>query len=204
MRRRLLTSLVIVAAALGTIAGGSIGYTIGRRGGRALLDRYGKALHLNPQHLARAETFFARYGDKTVFFGRFTAIFRVFSAFLAGVYHMPYRRFLIFNAAGGILWALTFGLLGAAFGSQWPLIERWAGRAGIFLIGMLVLLLLAVCVGRRAVPRERAITTRWEAFLSHPHVAALRARFAVQHKRPRSVHPRRAHDTDSPSRALRG
>lgn len=111
---------VIAAAALGAVLGDSIGYEIGKHGGRALLDRYGKALHLNPQHLARAEAFFSRHGDKTVFVGRFIAVLRTFSAFLAGTYQMPYRRFLPYNAAGGILWAVIFGLLGAAFGSQCP------------------------------------------------------------------------------------
>src|SRR5690242_6109499 len=91
---------VILAAALGAITGDSIGYAIGHRGGRALLERYGHSLHLNPTHLARAEAFFQRHGDKTVLFGRFIALLRTFSAFLAGVYHMPYRRFLLFNAAG--------------------------------------------------------------------------------------------------------
>jgi membrane protein DedA with SNARE-associated domain len=80
---------VIVAAALGAIVGDSIGYEIGRLGGRALLSRYGHRLHLKTRHLARAEAFFARHGDKTVFFGRFTAFLRTFSAFLAGVNRMP-------------------------------------------------------------------------------------------------------------------
>jgi membrane protein DedA with SNARE-associated domain len=94
---------VIVAAALGAIVGDSVGYEIGRLGGRALLERYGHRLHLSKRHLARAEAFFARHGDKIVFLGRFTAILRTWSAFLAGVNRMLYRRFLLYNAAGGIL-----------------------------------------------------------------------------------------------------
>ena len=134
---------VIIAAALGAIVGDSIGYEIGRLGGRALLERYGHILHLSERHLARAEAFFARHGDKRVFFGRFTAFLRTFSAFMAGVNRIPYRRFLLYNAAGGILWAITFGLLGAVFGSQWPLIERWAGRAGLLIAAVLLLIVLA-------------------------------------------------------------
>jgi len=171
---------VIVAAALGAIVGDSIGYEIGRLGGRALLEHYGHLLHLSKRHLARAEAFFARYGDKTVFFGRFTALLRTFSAFLAGVNRMPYRRFLLFNAAGGILWAVSFGLLGAAFGSQWPLIERWAGRAGLLIAGVLVLIVLAAILWRWAVQHEAEIRRRWAAFLAHPRVVALRTRFAPQ------------------------
>ncbi|MEO7913532.1 MAG: DedA family protein, partial [Roseiflexaceae bacterium] len=148
---------VILAAALGAIVGDTIGYAIGARGGRALLERYGHILHLNPKHLARAEAFFERHGDKTVFFGRFFALLRTFSAFLAGVYHMPYRRFFLFNAAGGILWAVIFGLLGAAFGSQWPLIERWAGRAGLLILGVLGVIAVAVVLWRWAVNHETAL-----------------------------------------------
>lgn len=171
---------VILAAALGAIIGDSLGYAIGYRGGRALLERYGHILHLNPTHLARAEAFFERHGDKTVFFGRFIAILRTFSALLAGVYHMPYRRFLLFNAAGGIVWAVTFGLLGAAFGSQWPLIERWAGRAGLLILGVLAVIALAIVLWRWAVHHEAGLRGRWAAFLSHPRVVAFRQRFAPQ------------------------
>ncbi|MFL5802908.1 MAG: bifunctional DedA family/phosphatase PAP2 family protein [Roseiflexaceae bacterium] len=171
---------VILAATLGAIVGDSIGYWIGQRGGRALLERYGKVLHINQHHLAQAEAFFARYGDKAVFFGRFIAVLRIFSAFLAGVNHMPYRRFLLYNAAGGTLWACTFGLLGAAFGSQWPLIERWAGRAGLLIAGIVLLLGLAVVVWRWASRHEDQLRARWAALLDHPRIAALRRRIAPQ------------------------
>jgi membrane protein DedA with SNARE-associated domain len=100
---------VIGAAAGGAIVGDSLGYALGRWGGRPRLERYGRVLHLQPRHLARAETFFARYGAKTVCVGRFIAILRTYSAFLAGLARLPYPSFLLWNAAGGCLWALTFG-----------------------------------------------------------------------------------------------
>lgn len=170
---------VILAAAAGAIVGDSLGYTIGKRGGRALLNRYGRRLRIKEHHLARAEEFFARYGDKVVFFGRFIAVLRVFSAFLAGVHRMPYRRFLLYNAAGGILWAVSLGWLGAAFGSQWPRLERWAGRAGLLLLGILLVLAAALLIGRWAVRHEAALRTRWHGFLARPVVAALRRRLAA-------------------------
>ncbi|MEO8084091.1 MAG: bifunctional DedA family/phosphatase PAP2 family protein [Ardenticatenales bacterium] len=169
---------VIVAAAVGAIVGDTIGYELGHHGGRRLLERYGRFVRLNERHLARAEGFFARYGDKTVFFGRFISILRMFSAFLAGVYRMPYRRFLAYNAAGGILWALTFGLLGAAFGTQWPLVERWAGRAGLLIVGLLLVVALAAVIGRWAVQHESELEAHWTMFWASRRVAALRRRFA--------------------------
>jgi membrane protein DedA with SNARE-associated domain/membrane-associated phospholipid phosphatase len=171
---------VILAAAGGAIVGDTLGYELGRWGGRPFLERYGHVLHLKPHHLARAGAFGARYGAKAVFLGRFIAILRTYSAFLAGVSRLPYPRFLLFNATGGIAWALTFGWLGAIFGRQWPLIERWAGRAGLLILGLLVLVGLAVLLGRWIIHHEAQLRARWAAVLVHPRVMALRTRFAPQ------------------------
>jgi membrane protein DedA with SNARE-associated domain len=95
------------AAATGAIIGDSIGYTIGRKGGRPLLERLGRRFpkHLGPPHLARAERVFAKWGVWAVFFGRFIALLRILAGPLAGALKVPYWKFLIANAAGGIVWA---------------------------------------------------------------------------------------------------
>src|SRR6184192_3701065 len=111
-QHRLFIPLVIVFAALGAIIGDNLGYYVGRTGGRAFVLRFGKYLFLNQEHLDRAEKFFEKHGDKTVFFGRFIAVLRAWAAFLAGVNHMRWRNFLFYNAAGGIVWATIFGTLG--------------------------------------------------------------------------------------------
>jgi membrane protein DedA with SNARE-associated domain len=99
--------LVGLAASIGAIVGDSIGYAIGRRGGRAVLDRLGRRFprHFGPPHLARAERTFERWGVWAVFFGRFVALLRILAGPLAGALRVPYRKFLVANAAGGILWA---------------------------------------------------------------------------------------------------
>lgn len=98
---------VAIASSLGAIVGDSIGYTIGRRGGRQLLERVGRRFpkHFGPEHLARAEAIFARWGVWAVFFGRFVALLRILAGPLAGALHVPYRKFLVANAAGGIVWS---------------------------------------------------------------------------------------------------
>jgi membrane protein DedA with SNARE-associated domain len=111
---------VAVAASLGAIIGDSIGYAIGRRGGRALLERFGRRFpkHFGPPHLARAERIFDRWGVWAVFFGRFVALLRILAGPLAGALRVPYRKFLVANAAGGIVW--SFGTAFAIY---------YAGRA---------------------------------------------------------------------------
>jgi membrane protein DedA with SNARE-associated domain len=98
---------VAVAAATGAIGGDSVGYVIGRRGGRPLLARLGRRFprHLGPAHVARAERMFARWGVWAVFFGRFVALLRILAGPLAGALRVPYRKFLMANAAGGLVWA---------------------------------------------------------------------------------------------------
>jgi len=111
-------ALVIAAAAAGAVAGDNLGYLIGRQGGERLLRRVGPALRLTAGRLTLVRYLFRRHGGKAVFFGRFVAVLRVFAAFLAGVAHMPWRRFALANAAGGIVWATTMGLLGYGLGAS--------------------------------------------------------------------------------------
>ncbi len=98
---------VAIAASVGAIIGDSIGYAIGRRGGRPLLEKFGRRFpkHFGPSHLARAERTFAKWGVWAVFFGRFVALLRILAGPLAGALHVPYRKFLIANATGGVVWA---------------------------------------------------------------------------------------------------
>ncbi|NXY93474.1 DedA family protein [Streptomyces sp. BR123] len=96
-----------ICATTGAIVGDSIGYAIGRRGGKPLLERLGRRFpkHFGPAQVAQAEHAFERWGMWAVFFGRFVALLRIFAGPLAGVLHMPYWKFLIANVFGGILWA---------------------------------------------------------------------------------------------------
>ena len=107
---------VIVAAAAGAIVGDNIGYWIGRTGGRKLLERWGPLRRFSERVLPPAERFFERHGPKTVFFARFIAGLRVTGAWMAGISHMQWWRFLVWNALGGIVWATLVGLIAYYFG----------------------------------------------------------------------------------------
>ena len=142
--------IVIACAALGAIIGDNLGYLAGRTGGRALALRFGKYIFLKPHHLDYAEKFFEKHGDKTVFFGRFVAILRAWAAFLAGVNHMPWRKFLIYNAAGGIVWAIVYGTLGYVAGrflhDNFTAVEHIASTLGWIGAGVAAAVIIAVFV----------------------------------------------------------
>jgi membrane protein DedA with SNARE-associated domain len=134
---------VIAAAATGAIIGDNIGYAIGRKGGYRLLLKYGHKLRIRESHIKVARYMFDTHGSKVVFFGRFVAILRTYAAFLAGVGQMEWRRFLLANAAGGIVWALIFGLAsfygGKAFERLSTPINISLGIAGAVMIVLVTL-----------------------------------------------------------------
>jgi membrane protein DedA with SNARE-associated domain len=109
---------VIAIAAAGAIVGDNLGYwLIGRLGGRALFRRWSWLNKYSARVLPRAESLMKRHGGKTVFFGRFVSILRYTVAWIAGLSRMPWWRFLFWNAAGGIGWAVAVGLT-AYYGGQ--------------------------------------------------------------------------------------
>jgi membrane protein DedA with SNARE-associated domain len=103
---------VIAAAAAAAIIGDNLGYWVGRTGGRSVLTRWTATSRTLPW----AEGFFERHGPKTIFIGRFFSILRVTAAWMAGVSRMHWWTFFLWNAAGGICWALLVGLVAYLFG----------------------------------------------------------------------------------------
>jgi len=140
---------VVVIAIAGAVIGDNIGFFIGRRGGRVLLDRRGPIFGLTHARLAQFDAFFARHGAKTVFIARFVTGLRVVGAVMAGASTLPWSRFLLFNVAGALAWATTFGAVGYLLGYSWEAIERWIGHLG------LVLLLVLGAAGVLAFARSR-------------------------------------------------
>jgi membrane protein DedA with SNARE-associated domain len=110
-RGQLKIELVIALAAAAAITGDNLGYLIGRKGGRWLLERPGRFHRQRLQVLATGEPFFERHGPKAVFFGRFLLGLRIWASWLAGATRMPWPSFVFWNACGGICWATGVGLL---------------------------------------------------------------------------------------------
>src|SRR5206468_9739489 len=108
---------VTAVAIAGAIIGDNIGFSLGRYGGARLLLRHGHRIGLDEGRLKIGIWLFRRHGGKVVFWGRFVSILRTYAAFLAGTNRMDWPRFLVFNAAGGIVWATVFGVSYYVFGS---------------------------------------------------------------------------------------
>ncbi len=122
---------VIGSAAGGAMIGDSLGYWIGREGGRRLIRRYGKYVGLTDHRYQRVQGYLKLHGGKAVFFGRFVSVARTWIAVLVGAHHLNYVQFLLYDILGAIVWATLYGSLGYAFGSNLPLLEKWVKRAGI-------------------------------------------------------------------------
>lgn len=103
--------LVFAVGAAAAIVGDTIGYWIGDLGGYRLVRRYGHYVRIDEAKMKVGRYLFDRHGGEVVFFGRFVSVLRTYAAFLAGTNHMRYRRFLLFNASGGILWAALYTTL---------------------------------------------------------------------------------------------
>jgi membrane protein DedA with SNARE-associated domain len=147
--------LVILFGFLGATAGADIGYLLGYRGGRPFVERFGSLLHIRPDHIARSELFFARHGDKAVLGARFILGLRTWGSMLAGMSRMPFWRFQVFSALGGLLWASAVGVAGYLLGSNLPLLEAIVRDVGVGGLVILFLIVLTLIVGRELASRQR-------------------------------------------------
>jgi membrane protein DedA with SNARE-associated domain len=166
---------VVAAAATGAILGDNIGYWIGREFGYRLLLRYGGAIGLSVSKIKLGQYLFLRHGGKVVFFGRFVAFLRVLAAFLAGVNRMDWGRFLLANAAGGILWASVVGFGAYALGRA---VLKATGPLGIGLVFAGVAVVVGVLLFARS--HEAELEARAEQALPGP----LRPAHRVRTRRP--------------------
>jgi len=142
---------VVVIAAAAAIVGDNLGYwLIGRLGGRALFDRWSWLRRYADRVLPRAERIMDRHGGKTVFFGRFIAILRFTAAWVAGLGRMHWWKFLFWNAAGGIAWAATVGLVAFWAGkAAADAIQRYGLFAAAGVVALALIGFIALQIGKR-------------------------------------------------------
>ncbi|GAA2998680.1 hypothetical protein GCM10010519_34230 [Streptomyces lactacystinicus] len=131
---------VLLVATGAAALGNSLGYLIGRTGGRAFVHRWGRYVLLTPARMDRAEDFFARHGGKVVTVARFVDGLRQYNGIIAGTTEMPWRRFLPFNLLGAVLWTAVWGTFGYLAGANIGAVYRTALRYQVwFAVGLGVL-----------------------------------------------------------------
>jgi membrane protein DedA with SNARE-associated domain len=141
---------VVAVAAVGAIIGDNIGYWLGREGGRRLLYRYAILARFADRVIPPAERFFLRHGGKAVFLARFFGGVRVTGAWMAGISRMNWWRFLAWNAAGGIVWAIGVGLIAFYVGkTAADAISRYGIYGGIAAVVLIALAVVGLHVWRR-------------------------------------------------------
>jgi membrane protein DedA with SNARE-associated domain len=146
---------VIVVASLAAIIGDNVGYWLGRRLGRGFLQRYGPVRRFSERVLPPTERFFRRHGGKAIFLARWFSGFRVAGAWVAGFAHMEWWRFFVWNALGGVAWAVTVGLTAYYTGhAAADAISRYGLIGGAVIAALVVLALVAVHLWRRRVVEE--------------------------------------------------
>jgi membrane-associated protein len=142
---------IIVVGTIAATAGDNIGYWIGRKGGRPLLERWKRFFHVRDEHIGSAEKLIERYGAASIFFARFVTGVRVIAGPLAGVLRMEWRRFALFNFLGALVWVVTIASLSYAFGSQLGRLLRLMADANwIILIVVAAILVIFLWKRRRA------------------------------------------------------
>jgi len=135
--------IILVGICAATL-GDNLGYAIGYRGGRPLLDRYRHTFRIAPATLERGERLFEQYGAVTIFFARFVVGLRVIAGPLAGVLRMPWKRFALFNFMGAVLWVSVISVVGYKFGKHWDRLVAYIKdlNIGIAILAVVVILFL--------------------------------------------------------------
>jgi membrane protein DedA with SNARE-associated domain len=145
---------VIGVAAAAAIIGDNLGYWVGRTGGRKLLERFGPLRRWSARTLPWSERFFQRHGGKTIFLARFFSVLRVTAAWIAGISRMHWWTFFLWNAAGGICWAVLVGLVAYYVGhAAADAINHYGLWAGAGLVVILAIVWLAVHLWKKRVLR---------------------------------------------------
>ena len=116
---------ITIVGALGNLVGSLISYYVGLKGGRPLLEKYGRYILISHNELERADKWFEKYGHEAVFIGRFLPGVRTFISLPAGIAEMDIKRFIIYTLAGSLPWAFALGYIGVKLGPHWDTIKSY-------------------------------------------------------------------------------
>jgi membrane protein DedA with SNARE-associated domain len=144
---------VTLAGAIGCVIGSIVAYAIGATGGRELLFKYGRYVLISRRDAEKADSFFAKYGDITIFVSRLLPVVRTFISLPAGMTRTNFPRFVIFTFLGSLIWCFVLALIGQKLGDNWSNLSPWFRRFDIIIA--LVVVILVVLYVRRHVKEQR-------------------------------------------------
>jgi membrane protein DedA with SNARE-associated domain len=139
---------VVLWGVAGTVAGSWLAYWAGAKGGRPLVDRFGRYLLIRPHEVERAHAWFEKHGEAVTLYGRLVPLFRSFVSLPAGVAEMPFWRFTLYTVIGSIPWCVAFAILGRSLGDRWTQAERLIQPVA-WIVAAVAVLGLAAFVARR-------------------------------------------------------
>jgi membrane protein DedA with SNARE-associated domain len=142
---------IALAGTIGYLIGAWIGWWVGLRGGRPLVARHGRWLHLDEAKLDRAERWFARWEDWAVFLGRLTPVVRSFVSIPAGVFEVRFWRYTLWTLLGSAIWCFAIAGVGYGLGSQYEKFHH-GFRYADYAVAVLVVAAIALVVVRRLRP----------------------------------------------------
>lgn len=116
--------ILLLSVSTASILGNFVGYIFGKRVGIMLFKKE-DSFFFKKKHLIMTEKFYAKHGGMALILGRFLPVIRTFVPILAGVIHMDYKRFSMYNVSGGVLWVFSLVLLGYFLGSTFPVIQQY-------------------------------------------------------------------------------
>ena len=141
---------VALAGAIGCVLGSLVAYWVGMKGGRPLIEKYGRYVLVSKHDLDLADRWFSKYGEAIIFTSRLLPAIRTFIAFPAGVARMDLKRFVIYTFAGSLPWCLGLAYVGQLLGEKWnkdDTLKTWFHRFD-FLIGIAAVILVAWWIWR--------------------------------------------------------
>ena len=141
--------VLALAGSLGYLAGALVGWAIGVRGGRPLIERHGRRLHVAPEAFARAERWFERFGNRAVFLGRLTPVVRSFISIPAGALGSPLGPYIALTLLGSMIWCFGFAAAGWALGDTWESFHRDFRYADYVAVLAVLGVVVAVMLHRR-------------------------------------------------------
>ena len=135
-------SLITIAGAVGCTTGSVISYYVGLKGGRPFIEKYGKYLFIKSSHMELAETWFNKYGDRSVFFSRLLPVVRTFISLPAGIGRYELKKLVMFSFIGSLPWCFALAYVGFSLGPLWKNIIGFFNELDILVIAAIIIIVL--------------------------------------------------------------